>query len=141
MEQEACHSSGYPETNMRNMWKFLTAACLPLIAIGIAMAADINGNWTTTIDTMMGPMKWSYVFKVDGAKLTGTATNNDGKATAIEEGKVDGDKISFVENMNIEGLGPTKIENTGTIVSADEIQIHRKVGMIAAEDFVVKRVK
>lgn len=112
-----------------------------LLAAMAAVAADINGKWTTTIDTMMGPMKWSYSFQVDGSKLTGKTISNDGKETPIDNGKVEGDTISFEENVNIEGLGPTKIANTGRIVSGEEIQMHRQVGMIAAEDFVLKRVK
>jgi hypothetical protein len=113
---------------------------LLLISIAGAMAADISGKWAATIDTMIGQMNWSFTFKLDETKLSGMATYN-GKEVALENGKVEGDAISFVENRDMEGLGPTRIEYTGKIVSADEIQFHRKLGEIAEEDFVAKRSK
>lgn len=112
-----------------------------VIAAGTAFAAGIDGKWTTTIDTAIGPMKWSYEFKAEGKTLTGVTADAKGTQYKIENGKIDGDTLSFVENANLEGLGPTRIENTGKIVSADEIRMHREVGSIASEDFVVKRVK
>jgi hypothetical protein len=90
---------------------------------------------------MMGQVKWSYTLKLDGSKLTGTATDNNGAEVKLEDGKVDGDAISFVENREIQGLGPTKFTYTGKIVSADAMQLHRSVGDLAEEDFVAKRSK
>jgi hypothetical protein len=63
----------------------------------------------------------------------------DGKDVALENGKVDGDAIAFVENREFEGMGAMKIEYTGKIVSASEIQFKRQVGNLANEDFVAKR--
>jgi hypothetical protein len=106
-------------------------------AIG-AHAADFNGKWTAEFDTQIGLQKYTYEFHVDGTKLTGKATNEHGE-TAITEGKIDGDTITFVENLNFNGMD-IKIVYTGKI-SGDEIKFTRKVGDFASEELIAKRVK
>jgi hypothetical protein len=59
-----------------------------------ASAADIAGTWKASIETPNGTMENTFVFKVDGAKLTGTVTGQMGESP-ISEGKIDGDNISF----------------------------------------------
>jgi hypothetical protein len=118
----------------------VAVACLALTALATLSAADISGKWSTTIDTMIGALQYQYEFKVDGAKLTGTATL-DGDAVAIADGKVEGDAVSFVETRTLGDLGPTKIVYTGKIVSADQIDFKRQVGDLANEEFVAKRSK
>ena len=120
--------------------KYFIVVLLLLITVSGAIAADISGKWAAAIDTMIGQMNWSFTFKLDKTKLSGSATYS-GKEVALENGKVEGEAISFVENRDMEGLGPTRIEYTGKIISADEIQFHRKLGEIAEEDFVAKRSK
>jgi hypothetical protein len=115
-------------------------AALVLIAPLVASAPDISGSWTTTIDTMMGPIAYTYDFKVDGTKLTGTATTDKTPVT-IEQGRVEGEALSFLENRDIEGLGRTHIAYTCKITSADALACHREVGVIASEDFIVERLK
>jgi hypothetical protein len=115
-------------------------ACLLLAAFSSAFGADVNGKWAATIDTQIGPLSWAWEFKADGPKLTGTATY-DGKTVSLENGKIDGDSISFVENRELEGLGAIKIEYTGKIASAAEIKFKRQVGNIANEDFIAKRTE
>jgi len=134
--------SNEPSRVWRTMMKtnFAAAACLALMAFATMSGADIAGKWTTTIDTMIGALKYTYEFKVDGTKLTGTATL-DGEAAEITEGKLDGDAISFVETRTLGDLGPTRILYTGKIVSADQIDFKRQVGDLATEEFVAKRAK
>lgn len=88
--------------------RMFAVALLGAVSAAVAFAVDITGQWTTVIDTMMGQAKWSYTFKLDGSKLTGTATDKNGAEVKLEEGKVEGDAISFVENREIEVLRPTK---------------------------------
>jgi hypothetical protein len=109
-------------------------ACLALTALATVSGADISGKWTTTIDTMIGALQYQYEFKVDGTKLTGTATL-DGEAVQITDGKMEGDAISFVETRTLGDLGPTKIVYTG------KINFKRQVGEIANEEFVARRAK
>jgi hypothetical protein len=77
--------------------------CLMVIFACTASAADISGNWKGTAETPNGTVERTFVFKVDGHKLTGE-TNSDrfGKST-IEDGKVDGDDVSFSLTVNVQG--------------------------------------
>ena len=81
---------------------------------------------------------YTYTFKVDGAKLTGTAESQFGKAE-ITEGAVKGDEISFVETVTYEG-NSLKIEYKGKI-SGDEIKFTRNVADMVTEEIVAKRAK
>ena len=48
-------------------------------------------------------MERTFVFKVDGHKLTGETTSNMFGKSTIEDGKVDGDDISFSVTVNMRG--------------------------------------
>ncbi len=103
-----------------------------------ALAADPTGKWTATFDTMVGQQKYTYEFKLVGDKLTGKAISQNGEAE-IQDGKVSGDVITFVENINFQG-NDLRIEYTGKI-SGDEIKFTRKVAEYATEELVAKREK
>ena len=75
---------------------------------------------------------------MDGAKLTGTAESQFGKAE-ITEGAVKGDEISFVETVTYEG-NSLKIEYKGKI-SGNEIKFTRNVADMVTEEIVAKRAK
>ena len=103
-----------------------------------ALAADFNGKWTAEFDTQIGIQKYTYEFHVDGTTVTGKAINERGE-TAITEGKIDGDNITFVENVNFQGMD-LRIVYTGKI-DGDTIKFTRKVADFATEELVAKRVK
>ncbi|HEY4363212.1 MAG TPA: hypothetical protein VGN17_19740 [Bryobacteraceae bacterium] len=114
---------------------------LAAVLVGLAalvMAADATGTWTASFDTQVGPQMYTYTFKVEGAKLTGSAKSNLGAAT-ITDGKVSGDDISFTENLDYQGM-TLMIPYKGK-VSGDEIKFTRAVVEGANEEFVAKRVK
>src|SRR5579863_9406309 len=101
--------------------KWLVAVLAFTLAL-TALAADITGTWKGSADTPMGTVERTFVFKQDGGKLTGeTSSNMFGKST-IEDGKVDGDSISFTVTINYQG-NDVKINYTGK-VSGDEIKFH-----------------
>jgi hypothetical protein len=102
-----------------------------------AFAADITGTWTASFETQVGVQSYTFEFKVEGSALTGMAKSTNGEY-AIEEGKVDGNTISFVENMMYQGM-PLKMTYTGNVVSDNEIQFTRDVAGIAKEELVAKR--
>lgn len=103
-------------------------------------AADFNGVWTAAIETQVGVQNYTFTFKVDGEKLTGTAKSAFANAeTQISDGLVKGDDISFVENLVYEGM-PLRITYKGKL-SGDEIRFTRNVSEIADEPFVAKRSK
>jgi hypothetical protein len=104
----------------------------------VTYAADVAGKWTAEFDTPIGRLNYTYEFQVDGDKLTGKATWQQGE-TQITEGKISGDEISFVENLDFDGQ-PLRIEYKGK-VNGDEIQMTRQVGDFGTEQIVAKRVK
>ena len=115
---------------------------LALVAVGLAQekAPDFNGTWAGAIETQVGVQNYTFTFKVDGAKVTGKAKSAFANAeTDITEGVIKGDEISFVENLNYEGM-PLRITYKGKI-SGDEIKFIRNVAEIADEPFVAKRSK
>ena len=105
-----------------------------------ALAADFDGTWTAAIETQVGVQNYTFTFKVVGEKLTGKAKSQFAETeTELSEGVVKGDDISFVENLNFQGM-PLKITYKGKI-SGDEIKFSRNVADIADEPFVAKRSK
>jgi len=104
----------------------------------LAFGADVTGKWTASFDTQIGVQNYTYNFKVDGSKLTGTAKSQFGE-TALTEGTVNGDDIAFVENLDFQGQ-PLRIEYKGK-VTGDEIKFTRRVADVATEEFVATRAK
>jgi hypothetical protein len=113
---------------------------LTLGAAVVALGADITGTWTTKFDSQVGEQSYTYTFKVDGTRLTGRAVSSLGGETEITEGKVEGDVVFFVENMNFQGM-PLKITYTGKVVGDNEIRFTRNVADFANEEIVAKRSK
>jgi hypothetical protein len=128
---------------MKNIVKTIGLAAFALAFVGTAPAQDnVTGKWQGQFDSQIGVQKYTYEFKVDGTNLTGRAfgiTENGTNSSAITEGTVSTNGISFVEPLKF-GDNDIRIEYTGK-VSGDEIKFHRKVGDFAEEDLVVKRVK
>lgn len=123
-------------------YRIVALAVVALTAVVSVLAADVTGKWTAEFDTQIGVQKYIYEFKVDGTKLTGKAIGKRGDSEAavdIQEGKVNGDEISFVEMLKF-GDQDLRIEYKGK-VSGDEIKFTRKVGDVATEEFVAKRAK
>ena len=122
--------------------KSVVLAALLLAGLVCVYAADITGTWTTQFDSQVGVQKYTFEFKADGTKLTGRALSNIAGAdakTEITEGKINGDEVTFVENLNYQGM-ELKITYKGKI-SGDEIKFSRTVGDAGGEEFVAKRAK
>ena len=77
--------------------------CLMAISACTASAADISGNWKGTAETPNGTVERTFVFKVDGHKLTGETNSDRFGKSMIEDGKVDGDDVSFSLTVNVQG--------------------------------------
>lgn len=58
-------------------------------------AADFTGTWKGTAEGPNGTLERTFVFKQDGNKLTGKTVSNMFGESAIQNGKVDGESISF----------------------------------------------
>lgn len=74
---------------MKRLWILLTVFAVS------AVAADISGTWKATAEGPNGSMERTFVFKVDGGKLTGETTSSMMGKSVIENGKVDGDNVTF----------------------------------------------
>jgi hypothetical protein len=89
-----------------------------------------DGNWKGTRETPNGSFEINYTFKVEGNVLTGTWKTQFGE-TKLENGKVDGKKISYSFSFN-----DRTINYTGELVSNDEIKLNNEMG-----DMKLTRVK
>jgi hypothetical protein len=111
-----------------------------LFAGALIHAADVSGKWSATFDTQVGQQVYTFDFVVKGTSLTGTIKGNLLGESKVEDGKVDGQKISFVENGKFMDM-PIRVEYTGELTSADEIKFTRNVVGFGTEDLVAKRAK
>jgi hypothetical protein len=109
------------------------AGILTLVSAAFALAADFNGRWECNFNTPNGDMLLVFHFKVDGAKLTGSVETPNGNVD-LEDGKTDGDKISFNTH-----LGDDVIKHSGTI-SGDTIQLGVE-GPWGHSDMTLKRAE
>jgi hypothetical protein len=92
----------------------------------IASAADATGTWKGETPGRNGNQPITFTLKASGATLTGKVTTAQGDRD-IEEGKVDGDNISFVITQPGRDGTPTKQNWTGK-VGAESIEFTRQGG-------------
>ena len=123
---------------MRKVLFSLFMMCAVLLAAVPAHAADIDGKWSGSLDTPMGAIQVGFNFKADGAALTGTTTGPDGSEMAIKNGKIDGDKISFVVSIDLGGMA-LDLNYTG-VVKPDNVQMTLEV-MGMPFSFVLKKAQ
>ncbi|HEX5169705.1 MAG TPA: hypothetical protein VFW11_11065 [Cyclobacteriaceae bacterium] len=97
---------------------------LALLITGLTAYAQnpIDGNWKGTRETPNGPFEITYTFNVKGDVLTGTWKTQFGE-TQLENGKVEGKKISYTISFN-----NMTINSTGELISDDEILIKNERG-------------
>ena len=119
-----------------SMATITAVAAIPSVAIAAAPTADISGTWTTEFDSQVGKQTYTYTFTVTGGTLSGHSKSNFGESDL--HGTVDGDKVTFVENLDYQGTA-LAITYTGQIVSADEIKFKRDVGGQGGEEFTARR--
>src|SRR5687768_115931 len=86
-----------------------------------ASAADVAGTWKASTETANGNFETTFVFKTDGAKVTGSTSNQMMGETPIADGKIDGDNLTFTVNANFNG-NEIKLNYKGK-VSGDEIKL------------------
>jgi hypothetical protein len=118
--------------------KFAVAVSLLVLGSAMALAADLSGKWTASVETPRGTQTLTFDFHVDGAKLTGTVSSPRGEME-IQDGKIDGDTVTFNQTMSFNG-NEFKIAYKGKI-DADTIKFTRQAGDRPAQDFVATRVK
>lgn len=85
-----------------------------------ALGADIAGTWKATAEGPNGSMERTFVFQVDGSKLTGETTSSMAGKSTITDGKVDGDNLSFTITVKFQD-NEMKLNYKGK-VTGNEIQ-------------------
>jgi hypothetical protein len=110
-----------------------------LAAVALAtFAADVTGTWKGTADTPNGKTERTFVFKVDGNTLTGETTSDMLGKSTIENGKIEGDDISFTITAKYQDQ-ELKLKYTGK-VTGDEIKLHVESDAGINADYTAKRV-
>lgn len=108
--------------------KILLIGAVAVLALLVsAWAADVTGKWVAQTPGRDGSAsETTFNLKVEGAALTGTVTTSRGES-AISEGKVSGDEISFVI---IRKMGENEMKTLWKgKVAGDEITFTREFQM------------
>ena len=120
--------------------RILLSGLLAIVMVTAALAEDATGIWTASFETQVGVQKYTYTFKVAGNKLTGKAKSELAMTeTDIVEGTVNGDDISFVENLNFQDM-PLRIVYKGKL-AGDQLKLTRTILDMFTEEAVAMRVK
>lgn len=113
---------------------------LAIVAVQLsALAADVTGTWKAQFETQIGVQKYTFTLKQEGNSVTGKANSEIGgekHESKLKDGKVEGEKVSFVELLNFQG-NDLEIRYEGKL-SGKEIKLTRKVGDFATEELVAK---
>jgi hypothetical protein len=99
----------------------------------------VSGTWAASFETQVGTQTYTYELHVQGGTLTGKTKGNLTGENPLSDGKVDGNKISFVEKAMYQGM-PLVFNYAGEL-KGDEIHFKRELMGFPAEEFVAKRVK
>ena len=112
---------------------FASFALASLVAFG----ADVSGKWVgeAPASGKGGPPIFS--FKADGTKLTGTMEGRGGP-TEIQNGKVDGNDISFVVVRDMGDKGKFTTTYKGT-VSGDTMKLTAETEGRGSREVVLKK--
>jgi hypothetical protein len=104
-----------------------------------ASAADVTGTWKGTAETQNGTIERTFVFKVDGTKLTGETTSQMMGKSTITDGKAEGDEVTFSITVRFQD-NELKLNYKGK-VSGDTIKFHVEGANGGPSiDYVAKRV-
>jgi autotransporter translocation and assembly factor TamB len=117
-----------------------SAALATLVAVGSAWAADVSGKWTAEYQSPDGETRQStFTFVVKEGQLTGTVSGRRGES-AIEEGKLNGDELSFSVTRNW-GQGDIRFRYAGKLVG-EELKLTVTVGDgLRTFEMTARRVK
>jgi len=77
-------------------------------------AADVTGTWKAALKSQNGTVKRTFIFKQDGAKLTGNTTSDRWGKSGIKNGKIEGDNLSFTITLVLE-FGAVEVSVTGKV--------------------------
>ena len=84
----------------------MTRLILAILVMALStFAADINvtGDWTATAEGPNGPMTRTFKFKVDGTKLTGESVSSIVGKSAVDNGHIEGNTLTFTMHIEFNG--------------------------------------
>ena len=99
---------------------------------------SVAGEWQATFNTPIGAMNCHYTFKVTGNVLTGNVVaemSGNKSESEITEGKIDGNKITFIWVYN----NDVQMSSTG-ILEGNELKLTRQAGTYGTESAVATSV-
>jgi hypothetical protein len=115
-----------------------------MLALGLLLgaspvfAADIDGNWSGSLDTPNGPVEIKFSFKAEGDKLTGSSIGPDGAVVQFHDGRIMGDTLSFVQDVDFGGQMLT-FNYTG-MLSNGQLSLHTEFAGMPL-DFALKKAQ
>ncbi|MGD0631094.1 MAG: hypothetical protein ABR987_17335 [Terracidiphilus sp.] len=116
----------------------ICAALAMALTAAAALASDLTGTWNALAQMPNGDAyPLTFTLKQDGATVSGSVQGPQGDPLTIDNGKVDGDKLTFDVTFN-----GAVIHHTGTI-NGDEIKLTSKSdsGDFPGMEMVLKRAK
>lgn len=121
------------------MKKTILAVLALLTTALVALAADATGTWVAQVPGRGGnTTTTTFVLKASGGTVTGSINNGRGD-NPISEGKVDGDTITFVQEIaGRDGGAGFKISYTGKVAD-DHIDFTRDTGRGSPQMFTAKK--
>jgi hypothetical protein len=103
------------------MKTFSLLMCVVLFT-AVALAADVDGKWKGVLNVPnMGETPVTWTFEANGDELKGSADQGGGMVMTIKDGKIDGNKISFILPVNMQG-NRMDIDYSG-VVSKNKIEL------------------
>jgi hypothetical protein len=103
----------------------LLACVITLAAGAFGQSKDISGRWVAPFNREGTPVTIAMNLKVSGNQVTGTITHARGIVMNIENGKLEGEKISF--ETNVENNGRKFNFHYEGEVGEDSIKLHSVV--------------
>lgn len=98
-----------------------TLGVLVALALFAAIAADINGTWKATVQGRDGQtMEQTFKLKTEGSSVTGSISGGMGGEAQIQDGKIDGDTVTF--SVKREFNGNSMVMKYEGKVAGDEIK-------------------
>jgi hypothetical protein len=119
---------------------FLAAASSLLVAV-TASGADVSGKWTAEVTGRNGQVQTTtFVFKVEGEKLTGTTSGRAGE-NAISDGTVKGEDLAFTVAVSFNGNN-MKLIYKGKLVGEEIRMTRARAGAQGPpQELTVRRVR
>ena len=104
---------------------FACAVPLAAVSIGRLRAAGVDGKWEAEVQGPQGPMVMKFNLKADGEALTGTVGSEAMGNSDIQDGKISGDAVAFVQVVT-RGNREIRLQYDGKLMG-DSLELTRSM--------------